>query len=119
MADSRADVGYVLLLLQAGFEVLATLGMVVVMGGNVAYAIVPGLHAVALLLFASFVARGHRWAWWTVAAVEGLTLAGFQLNLVVGLLPQVQVTLTLVGLLTTVALPLAVLWQTANLAARS
>src|SRR2546427_773020 len=61
MVDSRADVEYVLLLLQAGFEVLATLGMVVMMGGNVAYALVPGLHVVALLVFASFVARG-RWA---------------------------------------------------------
>ena len=107
-----------LLLLQAGFEVLATLGMVVMMGGNVAYAIVPGLHVVALLVFASFVARGHRWAWWVVVGVECVSLAGFQVNLLLGVLPPVQVTLTLVGLLTTLALPLAVLWQTANLAAR-
>lgn len=118
MVDSRADVAYVLLLLQAGFEVLATLGMVVVMGGNVAYAIVPGLHVVALLVFASFVARGHRWAWCVVVGLECVSLAGFQVNLLLGVLPPVQVTLTLVGLLTTLALPLAVLWQTANLAAR-
>lgn len=107
----RAHVAYVLLLLQAALGVLATVGMVVLMGGNPAYAVVGLFEPVVLVVLAANVARRRRWAYLTVIAIEALALLGYQLNLALGVLPQVDVTVNLVGLLTGVGLPAAVLAQ--------
>ncbi len=111
----RADLVYVLLLLQAALGLLATLGMVLLMGGNPSYAVVPVLHVLALFVLASLVARRRRRAVWFVLVLEALSVVGFALNLLLGLLPQVDMTLNLVGLLTSFGLPVAVLWQCINL----
>jgi hypothetical protein len=114
-AGGRADVVYVLLLLQAGLGILAMFGTLLLMGGNPAYLVVPLLHAVLLSWLATRVARRRRWAYKLVVALQMLSLIGYQVNLLVGLIPQVEVTINLVGLLTTVALPVAVLWQCVRL----
>jgi hypothetical protein len=106
-----AHVAYVLLLLQAALGVLATLGMILLMGGDPAYAVVGVGEPVLLAVLASRVARQRRWACYAVAVIEGLAVLGYQLNLLVGIAPQVDVTVNLVGLLTLVGLPVAVLWQ--------
>jgi hypothetical protein len=99
-----------LLALQAALELTATLGLVLLSGPLAA--IGPLLHAALLLVLS---ARAHRrWAQWCVIAAEGLALAGFGLQQALGLLPQLDATVNLTGLLTTLALP-AVL---ATLAAR-
>jgi hypothetical protein len=115
VVDGRAAVGSVLLFIQAALGILATLGMVVIMHGRMVYAVFPMLHVALLLVIASGVARGWRWTWWAAVVVESLSLTGYLVNLWLGLLPQVDVTLTLVGLLTTVGLPVAVLWQAVRL----
>lgn len=101
-------VAHALLLLQGGFGLLAALGMVVVMGGNVAYAPVPLLGCVLLFTLAGLVARRRRWALIVAIVVEGMALAGWLLQVFAGLLPPIDYTVNLVGLLTTVALPVCV-----------
>jgi hypothetical protein len=103
------DVAHALLLLQAAFGIVATLGMLLLMAGNLAYALVPALHWVVLFVLAGLVARRRRWAYVAAILVEGLSLAGYLLNLAVSVLPQVDVTVNLVGLLTEVGLPVAVM----------
>src|SRR5437773_2121686 len=63
----RAHVAYVLLVLQAALEMLATLGMVALMGPAFWHWLLPLAHIVTLLVLASRVARGRRWAWRLVA----------------------------------------------------
>ncbi|MGI5243446.1 hypothetical protein [Dactylosporangium sp. CA-139066] len=90
-----------LLALQAALELTATLGLAL-LSGPVA-TIGPLLHAVLLLVLS---ARAHRpWAQWAVIAVEGLAIGGFALQQTLGLLPQLDATVNLTGLLTTLALP--------------
>jgi len=92
-----------LLALQAALELTATLGLAL-LSGPVA-TIGPLLHATLLLVLS---ARAHRrWAQWCVIAAEGLALSGFGLQLLLGLKPQLDATVNLASLLTTVALPAA------------
>jgi hypothetical protein len=111
---TSADVAHVLLVLQAALGVLATLGLLLLMGGNPAYLIVGFGQPALLLLVAGRVARGRRWALMTVIVVETLSLAAFQLNLMLGLLPQVDMTVNLVGLVSQVVLPFAVIVECAR-----
>ncbi|HTJ35120.1 MAG TPA: hypothetical protein VL738_17970 [Dactylosporangium sp.] len=90
-----------LLALQAALELTATLGLVLLSGPLAT--IGPLLHAAFLLVLAAKVHR--RWAQYAVIAAEGLALAGFQLQQLLGLLPQLDATVNLAGLLTTLALP--------------
>jgi hypothetical protein len=110
-AGGAADVAYVLLLLQAALGVLATLGLLLLMGGNPVYLVVGFGGPVLLIILAGGVARRRRWALFTVAILEVVSLGAYYLNLLVGLLPQVDVTVNLVGLLAQVALPIAIVWQ--------
>jgi hypothetical protein len=103
-----AQLAYVLVLLQAGLTTLATLGQLVVMGGNPAYLPVPLVHTVLLLVAGSMIRR--RWAAVTLVALESLSLLGFWLSVLVGLLPWVEYPVNLTGLLTDVALPAVVLF---------
>ncbi len=104
----RADVVYVLLLVQAGAGLLAMLGELVFMGGSPLYALAPVTKALVLLVFAALVVRGRRGALAGVVALQLLALTGFVLGAVAGMLPQLDFTPTLTGLLTGVALPVAV-----------
>jgi hypothetical protein len=104
----RADVVYVLLLVQVGAGLLAMLGELLFMGGNPLYALAPMTKAAVTLVFAALVVRGRRGALIGVVALQLLTLAGFAVSVVAGALPQLDFTPTLTGLLTGVALPVAV-----------
>jgi hypothetical protein len=109
-----ADVVYLLLLLQAGFGLLAMLGELLFMG-NPLYLLVPVAKAALLFVVAAKVVSGRRWAWVTAIVVEGIGLIGFWLSLMVGLLPMLSRTVTIVGLLTEVVLPVTVMVLCARL----
>jgi hypothetical protein len=108
MRSGRGDVGFVLLVLQASAGVLGALGLGVVMGSPV-----PALPAltgpVAQVVLAFAVARGRRWAWAVVIAMETVFVYAFVANGVVGLIPQLQFTVTVTGLLMRLALPVGLI----------
>jgi hypothetical protein len=103
-----AHLALVLVLLQAGVTILAALGEVVMMGGNPWYLPVPLLHTVVLVVAGANIRRP--WAAITLMALEGLSLLGFWLSVVIGVLPWVDYPVNPVGLLTDFALPAAVLY---------
>jgi hypothetical protein len=105
----HGDVVHALLLLQAAFGIVATLGTLLLMGGRLAYALIPLLSWVVLFVLAGLVARRRRWAYVAAILFEGLSLAGWLLNVAAAVVPQIHVTVNLVGLLTEVGLPVAVL----------
>jgi hypothetical protein len=105
----RPHVAYVLMLLQATTGFLASFGMALLMGGNPVYLLTPLIGSALLVALAARVARGRRWALVTAVVVEVLMVTKYQLNLLVGLAPQVDVTVNPVSLLTNVALPVSVL----------
>jgi len=104
----------VLALLQAAFGLLAALGQLLFVAGNPAYLAVPLVRA-ALLVTAAAV--GRRWGMVAIVVLEGLSVTGFWVSAVVGLLPWVDVTVTPVGLLANVALPGAMAYLAARLLA--
>jgi hypothetical protein len=106
---SGLDVVYVLTLLQVAFLVLAALGEVVLMGGNPAFLLLPVAKAVLLIVFATQALRRRRWALRALTVLAWITLVGFVLQLLIGLFPAVDFTVNLVGLMTNVALPVAVI----------
>ncbi len=108
------DVVFVLLLVQAGAGLLAAMGELVVMGSPL-YLAAPLLKAVAVIVVASGVARGRLWAGIAAIGVQWLGLLGLWFGLVLGLVPGLDPTITVVGLLTEVALPVAVIVLCARL----
>lgn len=102
-----ADVAHVLVLLQAGAGLLAMLGEVVMMGSPI-YLIAPVANAALLIILSVLLRRGRIWAAVTLVAVEVATVVGFMLSTVVGLLPGVDFTINLVGLLTGIGIPVAI-----------
>jgi hypothetical protein len=113
-----ADVVYVLCLMQVAFLVLAALGEMLLMGGNPAYLVLPLVKVVTLLVVATKVVKGRRWAMITMIVIQGVTLAGFWLALIAGILPWVDDTVNLVGLLTNLAMPAVIVYLCAALIAR-
>ena len=115
-APSRApsgdglDVVYVLSLLQVAFLLLAGVGEVLLMGGNPLYLFLPVVKSALLLVFAAAALRRRRWALRGLFVLAWITLVGFGLQLVAHLLPWVDFSVNLVGLLTNLALPIAVIW---------
>ncbi len=97
-----------LLTVQAGFAMVGTLGLVVVMGFNPWYAVLPGLQIGFLVILGEFVGRARVWALTATIIAEGFALAGWVMQVLIGLLPTVDFTVNLVGLLTTLGLPVAV-----------
>jgi hypothetical protein len=109
--ESRADVLYVLCLMQGAFLLLAGLGELLLMGGNPAYLALPVAKLVLLLWLGTKVVKGRRWAGYTLIVVQVVTLTGFQVQVVGGAwIPALDFTLNLVVLLTNLALPIAVIW---------
>jgi len=107
-SSGRNDVGFVLLVLQASAGVLGALGLGVLMGSPLH--VVPVLIGPVLqVVLAVHVARGRRWAWAVVIAMETVFVYAFAANGVIGLVPQLQVTVTLTGLLMRLALPVALI----------
>lgn len=108
-AGSGLDVVYVLSLLQVAFLLLAAVGEVVLMGGNPAYLLLPVVKSALLIVFATRALARRRWALRALTVLAWITLVGFALQLVIGLFPAVDFTVNLVGLMTNVALPAAVI----------
>ncbi len=104
------DVVYVLGLMQVAFIALAAIGEQLLMGGNPAYLVLPLAKIVLMLVFVTKALRRRRSALRGLVVLQWVTLVGFGLQLVAGLLPGVDFTVNLVGLLTNLVLPLAVIW---------
>src|SRR5215467_9229627 len=104
------DIVYVLSLLQVAFLLLAAVGEVLLMGGNPAYLLFPIVKSVLLVLFATMALRQRRWALRGLVVLAWITLVGLVLQFLVGLFPAVDFTINLVGLMTNVAMPAAVIW---------
>jgi hypothetical protein len=103
------DVIYALVLLQGGFGVLASFGVVGLMGSPV-YLVAPLVKFAAMLFLAVRIARGRRWASITMIAVQSASVAGYLISLLISLFPAVTATVNLVGLITGLAVPAAVIW---------
>jgi hypothetical protein len=97
----------VLALLQAALGLLAALGQLLFTGANPVYLVAPLARAVLLVVAA---ASGRRWGMVALLVLEGLSIVGFFLSGLVGLLPWVDTTVNLVGLLANLAVPAVMLW---------
>jgi hypothetical protein len=109
-----SNIAVVLLLVQAVFALVGAAGMVAIgltAGFPVATpaGLIVVLNVVAPAVLAVGVARGRGWAWRGAIVFESLTLLTLFINLLLVLLPQVQMELTLTGLLSGAALPVAVI----------
>jgi hypothetical protein len=113
--NGSADVVYVLLLLQGAFALLAAAGMVVVgvATGALAVLAIPMLIAIGkpvlLFVLAGGVGRRRPWARKMTVAVEALSLLGFVVNWLIGLLPMVDQGLNPVTLITGACIPVGVI----------
>jgi hypothetical protein len=107
---SGMDIVYVLTLIQVGSVLLAAVGEVLLMGGNGAYLLIPVVKSVLLLVFATGAVRRRRWALRALVVLSWVTLSGFVLQLLVGLVAPVEFTVNIVDLMTTVGIPVAVIW---------
>ena len=97
-----------LLVLQGAFGLTGALGVVTLMGFNPVYAVAPVAHAALLMTLGALLIR-HRWALVATIVAEVLAIAGWQLQVLLGFLPQLDFTVNLTGLLTTFVLPVTVL----------
>jgi hypothetical protein len=117
--DGAAEIVYVLCLLQAAFLLLGGVGEVLLMGGNPAYLVMPLAKMVLLFVFAAKALAGRRWALIAVIVLQGITLTGFWLQVGAGILPWVDFTVNLVGLITGLALPAATIYLCGSLYLRT
>ena len=101
---------FVLALLQAGMGLLAALGQLLFTGANPLYLAVPLGRAALLVTAAAAAAAGRRWGPVAVIVLEGLSVFGFWLSGLVGLLSWVDDTVTMTGLLGNLLLPGAMLY---------
>jgi hypothetical protein len=101
---------FVLALLQAGMGLLAAAGQLLFTGANPLYLAAPLGRAALLVTAAAAAAAGRRWGPVAVIVLEGLSVFGFWLSGLVGLLPWVDDTVTMTGLLGGVLLPGAMLY---------
>ena len=100
----------VLALFQAGTGLLAALGQLLFTGANPLYLVAPLGRAALLVTAASVTVAGRRWGPVAVIVLEGLSVFGFWLSGLVGVLPWVDDTVTVVGLLGNALLPAAMLY---------
>lgn len=109
-AGNGLHIVYVLTLMQVAFLLLAAAGEVLLMGGNPVYLGLPAIKATLLILFASKALEQRRWALRALTVLAWVTLAGFVLQLLIGLHPALDATVNLVGLMTNVGIPVVVIW---------
>jgi hypothetical protein len=112
--QGRAELLRLLLLITAGFTLLAMFGEIVLMA-SLWYAAVPILKSILLLVLARKVAALRRWALLTTIVVAALSLTGFVVSSLAGLMPQLDHTVTLTGLITQIALPITLIVLSAQL----
>jgi hypothetical protein len=108
----RTDVAVVLLLLQATLGLLSLLGLIVV---AFLFPVVSPAGVMVLIGFllplvcAIGLARGWRWARRAAFVYQVVALGSVCINLLIDLIPQVQMELTLSGLATGVVLPVGLI----------
>jgi hypothetical protein len=98
----------VLVCIQIGAGVLAMLGELLFMGGNPLYILEPLVRTVVTAILAGLMHR-KQGALFGLMAMQVISLAGFTISAGLGLVPQLEFTPTLTGLLTGLALPAAIL----------
>lgn len=103
----RRDVVLVLVCVQIGAGVLAMLGELIFMGGNPVYILEPLVRTVVTAILAGLMHR-RTGALIGLLAMQVISLVGFLVSAGLGVLPQLAFTPTLTGLLTGVALPVAI-----------
>ena len=106
--SGRGQVGFVLLVLQASAGVLGVLG-VLVLTGSLVHALPPLIGPVLQVVLAAHVARGRRWAWAVTIAMETVFVYAFAANGLAALVPQLQLTVSVTGLLMRLGLPVALI----------
>jgi hypothetical protein len=106
---SLLDVIHVLLLLQGAIGVLGGLAMLLFMGGNPLVLPVTLGTPLLLLVVAAGVVRRLRWAFSVATAIQALTLLGFVVSFLFGLLAIVDFSINLLTLVTNVAMPVALI----------
>lgn len=110
----RADILIVLLLIQGIVGLVGLLGLLVI-GVAAGFPVATPAGAVTLigfvtpLLLSAGVARGGGWVRRAAIVYETLALLSVLVNLVLALSPDVEMDLTLTGLLTGVVLPVAII----------
>jgi hypothetical protein len=114
-----ADVVLVLTLLQVAAGLLAMLGELLLMGGSPLYLPAPLAKAVLLLVLAAKIMRGRRWAMIVMIVNQALAVVGFWAGALIGMLPQLDNTITLVGVLMGLALPVGITYLCATLIVRA
>jgi hypothetical protein len=97
----------VLVCVQIGAGVLAMIGELLFMGGNPLYIWEPLVRTVVTAILAGLMHR-RTGALIGLMAMQVISLIGFTISAALGLLPQLTFTPTLTGLLTGVALPVAI-----------
>jgi hypothetical protein len=112
--SGTVDVIFVFCLMQAVFVLLVGVGEALLMGGSPAYLVTALIKAALLVLLAVKVVSGRRWALILLTVLQAMTLYGFWLQLLVGLLPWLAYTVNLVGLLTNVAMPATIAYLCAR-----
>jgi hypothetical protein len=112
--QGRAELNRMLLLISAGFTLLAMFGEIVLMA-SLWYAALPIGKSILLLVLARKVAALRRWAFIATIVVAALGLTGFVFSSLVGLIPQLDHTITLTGLITQIALPITLIVLSAQL----
>jgi hypothetical protein len=106
---SRLEVVHLLLLLQGAMALLSGVAMLLFMGGNPLG--MPLTLGVPVLLFvlAAGTVRGWRWARSVTLGVQYLTLLGFVVSALLGMIPALGFSLNLMTLTTNVVLPVSVI----------
>jgi hypothetical protein len=110
----RDDLLVVLLLLQSVVGLVGLLGLLVI-GIAAGFPVITLAGTIVLagfvvpLVLSAGMARGRRWARRAATVYETLALVSVGINLLLALSPDVQMDLTLTGLLTSVALPAAII----------
>ena len=99
---------YVAALFEGGQLLLAGAGQAIAVG-NPLYLLAGFLLMLGYAVAAGAVVRGRRWGRRALVAAEWVRLSGFALSVLAGLLPTVETTVTVMGLLDGVALPIAVI----------
>lgn len=109
------DVAAVLLLVQATVALMTSVGFFIwaiatgLLPVLVLNAVLEAGKPVLLIVLATSIVRRRRWARRWAVAYEALALAGLAANLLGGLLPVVQVGVSLVMIVTSAALPIALI----------
>ena len=99
---------YVAALFEGGQLLLAGAGQATAVG-NPLYLLAGLLLTIGYAVAAGAVVRGRRWGRRALVTAEWVRVTGFALSVLAGLLPTVEATVTVMGLLDGVALPIAVI----------